>query len=41
MQADRFEKMQIPTTAVNGDTWSSDLQKVRIFGLTIDLFIDF
>jgi hypothetical protein len=27
-QAARFEKMQIPTVAVNGDTWDSDLQKV-------------
>jgi ATP-dependent helicase YprA (DUF1998 family) len=28
-QAARFDKMQIPTTAVNGDTWCSKLHKVR------------
>ncbi|KIM73718.1 hypothetical protein PILCRDRAFT_15010 [Piloderma croceum F 1598] len=33
-QAVRFEQMQIPTVAVNGDTWDSDLRK----GLTEDLF---
>jgi ATP-dependent helicase YprA (DUF1998 family) len=27
-QAVRFDKMQIPTTAVNGDTWCSKLHKV-------------